>query len=77
MALNLASYNFLTDRARELFKLSKEAECLLGTIFKDPDPFYGLNVYRGDVISGWGSRNICTQSGLEKNYKGQLICFFF
>jgi len=37
IALNLSSYNFLADIAR--FKLSKEAECLLGSIFKDPDPF--------------------------------------
>jgi len=39
MALNLSSYNFLAERARELFKLSKEAECLLGSIYKDPDHF--------------------------------------
>jgi len=37
MALNLSTNNFFTDRA--LFTLSKEAEYLLGSIFKDPDPF--------------------------------------
>jgi len=39
VALTLFSHNFPTDRARNLFKASKEAENLLGLIFKNRGTF--------------------------------------
>ena len=40
VALNFSSHNLPTDRARELFKPSKEAEGLLRSIFKNPGTFW-------------------------------------
>ena len=57
VARTLSSHNLPSDRARELFKPSKNAGNLVASI-KQIRELFGLNSYGGDVVSGWGSRDL-------------------
>ena len=48
MAMTLSSHNLPTDRAREMFKSSRDAESRLVSILKRLESF-GFEIFVGDV----------------------------
>jgi len=78
MALTLSSYVLPTYRARELLNPSKEAERLLTSILKNPEPDTFEFELFWCVVTTWRYQRIfMTSSVPEKNVEVSTVIFPF